>query len=237
MIYYLFAISPNKASAQSERVGQSGPVVSVGKGSIGGPFSLIDQNGERITQEDLKGKPHLVYFGFTFCPDVCPVDMQRLGAALAIADPDGTVFRPVFITIDPERDTPEKLASYVQSNSFPKGLIGLTGTQDEIDVALKAYKGYAQKMADPDNSFGYTFNHTNQIYLMDREGEFVEAYTSRESVDFIAERLTAHTNKGSQLKKYLLLACLVFISLVFVLIVLQEGVNGFHDQQVSVPVV
>ncbi len=206
------------AHAQTERVGQSGPIKSTGTADIGGAFELTDHNGERFTHEDLKGKPHLVYFGFTYCPDVCPVDMQRLGAALAKADPEGEVFRSVFITIDPERDTVEQLSQYVTSNSFPKNLRGLTGPQADIDRVVRAYKGFAQKMADDTNSAGYTFNHTNQIYLMDRNGDYVESFTSRESVDFIAERLEAHASQGSNLKKYIFIACLVFLSLVFLLI-------------------
>lgn len=212
------ASANHPAHAQTERVGQSGQIKSSGKADIGGSFTLTDHNGERFTDEDLKGKPHLVYFGFSYCPDVCPVDLQRLGAALAKVDPDGEIFRTVFITIDPERDTAEQLAAYVNSNSFPKGLRGLTGTQAEIDKVVLAYKAYAQKMADETNSFGYTFNHTNQIYLMDRNGDYLESFTNRERVDFIADRLSAHAGKGRQLKKYIFIACLAFLSIVFLLI-------------------
>lgn len=206
------------AVAQDDPVGRSGPIVSSGKADIGGAFELTDQHGERVTQEDLKGKPHIMYFGFGYCPDVCPFDLQRLGAALAKADPDGKAFRAVFVTVDPERDTVEKLKQYVNSNGFPKGLIGLTGTQAEIDQIKAAYKVYAQKMPDPENSVGYTFNHSNLIYLMDTEGEFVEFFSDQQSVDFIADRLSSYAGKGDRLKKYLLVATLVFLSLVFILL-------------------
>lgn len=226
--------APSYAQSEIERVGRSGPVTSSGTPDIGGPFSLINQNGETVTQEDLKGKPHLIYFGFAYCPDVCPVDLQRLGAALKIADPQGDIFRPVFITIDPERDTAETLAAYVNSNSFPKGLMGLTGPRPEIEKTIRNYKGYAAKVVDEDNSAGYTFDHTNVIHLMDREGKWVESYTTRESVDDIAGRLSAYASKGSRLKKALLIACLVFLSVVF-LIIGRMGKNALKTGDKETP--
>ncbi len=204
--------------AQDDPVGRSGKIVSSGTADIGGAFELTNQHGERINHEDLKGKPHIVYFGFGYCPDVCPFDLQRLGAALDKADPEGQNFRPVFITVDPERDTVEQLKLYVKSNGFPKGLMGLTGTQGEIDQAKAAYKVYAQKMPDPDNTAGYTFNHSNLIYLMDKDGQFVEFFSDQQSVDFIAKRLSSYARKGDRLKRYLLVATLVFLSLVFILL-------------------
>jgi len=211
-------LAATPAAAQDEPVGRSGQIVSSGKADIGGPFELTDHNGDRVNHEDLKGKPHIIYFGFGYCPDVCPFDLQRLGAALAKADPEGDKFRPVFITVDPERDTTEQLKLYVKSNGFPKGLMGLTGTQSEIDQAKAAYKVYAQKMPDPENSSGYTFNHSNLIYLMDKDGEFVEFYSDQQSVDFVAQSLSAYAGKGGRLKKYLMVATLVFVSLVFLLL-------------------
>ena len=206
------------AVSQEEPIGRSGPVVSSGAADIGGAFSLTDQNGDLVTHEDIKGKPHIIYFGFAYCPDVCPFDLQRLGAALAKADPEGEKFRPVFITIDPERDTVSQLKLYVGSNGFPKNLIGLTGSQSRIDEAKAAYKVYAQKMPDPDSSAGYNFNHSNLIYFMDKDGKFIEFFSDQQSVDFIANRLSAYADKGGRLKKYLLVATLVFLSLVFVLL-------------------
>ncbi len=203
---------------QDGPVGRSGKIVSSGTADIGGAFELTDQNGERVNQEDLKGKPHIIYFGFGYCPDVCPFDLQRLGAALAKADPDGKTFRPVFITVDPQRDTAAQLKQYVNSNGFPKGLMGLTGTPGEIDQAKAAYKVYAQKMPDPENTAGYTFNHSNLIYLMDKDGQFVEFFSDQQSVGFIANRLSSYAGKSGRLKKYLLVATLIFLSLVFVLL-------------------
>jgi len=207
------------ANAQSEPVGRSGPVVTSDETALGGPFELIDQHGETVTHEDLKGKPHLMYFGFGYCPDVCPLDMQRLGAALAKADPGGDFFRPVFITVDPERDTVERLKLYAQSNGFAKGLITLTGSQAKIDQAKAAYKVYAQKRPDPVSAAEYTFDHSNFIYLMDKEGGYVELYSSTESVEMIANRLSAYKSDHSGgTKKAILIAFLVFGSFVFFII-------------------
>ena len=204
--------------SQDEPVARSGQVVTSGEADIGGSFKLTDHNGDGVTHEDLKGKPQLIYFGFAFCPDVCPFDLQRLGAALAKADPTGDNYRPVFITVDPERDTVEHLNLYVASNGFPKGLIGLTGTPEEIDRAKSAYKAYAQKMPDPESAAEYTFNHSNLIYLMDKDGKFVELFSGQQSVDFIAKRLSAYHSKPSRLKKALLVATLIFVSLAFILL-------------------
>jgi len=206
------------AAAQDEPVGRSGPIVTSGEASIGGAFELIDQNGETVTHEDLKGKPHILYFGFAFCPDVCPFELQRLGAALAKADPDGSFFRPVFITIDPERDTVKQLSAYVTSNGFPKGLIGLTGSMAQINRAKGAYKVYSQKVPDPVSAASYTFNHSNLIYLMDSEGGFVEFFSDQQSVDYLAQRLSKYKGAPGRTKKLILVATVIFLSVVFILI-------------------
>ncbi len=212
----MFGVVPT--FAQDDSVGRSGEVVSSGNADIGGSFTLTNQFGEQVTAEDIKGKPHIIYFGFAYCPDVCPLDLQRLGAALAKADPDGDTFRPVFITIDPERDTVEQLKLYAASNSFPKNLIALTGSQGAIDEAKAGYKVYAQKVVDTDSTAGYRFDHSNLIYFMDRDGNFIEFFSAQQSVDFIAGRLSAHADRGSNLKRYILVACIVFLSLVFILL-------------------
>lgn len=217
-IFLCLCLMAGTSFGQDEPVARSGQVVTSGEADVGGAFVLTDHNGDRVTHEDLKGKPQLIYFGFGYCPDVCPFDLQRLGAALAKADPKGEIYRPVFITIDPERDTVESLSLYVASNGFPKGLIGLTGTQAEIDIAKIAYKAYAQKTPDAENAAGYTFNHSNLIYLMDKEGKFVELFSSSQSVDTIAKRLSSYQGKSGRLKKALLVATLIFVSLVFILL-------------------
>ena len=102
-------------------------------------FSLIDHTGRRVTEADFRGRPMIVFFGFTYCPDFCPMALSTLGAAFDLLPPeDAAKFQTLFITIDPERDTPEAMATYITSNGFPEGLVGLTGTEDEIAAAARA---------------------------------------------------------------------------------------------------
>ena len=172
--------------------GQSGQVVTSGQANIGGDFTLVNHDGETVTQDDIKGKPQLIYFGFSFCPDVCPLALQQMGASLAKVDPDGDYFRPIFISVDPERDTPKALNVYVTNNGFPKGLIGLTGTQEQIDDAKAAYKIFSQKVEDPDSAAGYTVDHVSLIFLMDKEGQFADVFTHETTTDEIISRLKAY---------------------------------------------
>lgn len=178
--------------------GTSGPVTAVaGKAAIGGPFSLVDHNGKAVTEADYFGKPQLIYFGFAFCPDVCPTALQQMGAALALAGPAATHYQPIFITIDSERDTPEQLALFVTANGFPEGLIGLTGSQAQIDAAKKTFAVYGQKVEDSSSAAGFTYDHTSLIYLMDDKGEFVDVFTHGSTPQQIADRLISYKKTGT----------------------------------------
>jgi protein SCO1/2 len=136
---------------------------------VGGPFVLTDQNGARETQAVLGGKWTLVFFGYTFCPDVCPVTLSNLGAAIARMGPDAGSVRVVFITVDPERDTPAQLKSYLSSPSFPRGTLGLTGTSAQVAAVAHAYHVYYRKAG---NGPGYSVDHTSVVYLMNPRGRF-----------------------------------------------------------------
>jgi protein SCO1/2 len=160
---------------------------STGKALVGGPFSLVDHTGKAVTEQGFRGRYMLVYFGFTHCPDVCPSGLQVMAAALDKAGAKAEQIMPLLITVDPERDTPEQLASYVPS--FHPRLVGLTGTPEQVAAALKAYRVYAKRVDDPKSSAGYTFDHTSLIYLMDRNGEYIAHFTHATPVDRIAERL------------------------------------------------
>jgi protein SCO1/2 len=120
---------------------------SVGRALVGGAFSLTDQTGKRVTDKDFRGRYTLVFFGFTNCPDVCPSALQVMAAALDKLGPEGQKITPLFITVDPERDTPAQLAGYLKS--FHPRLVGLTGTPAEIEAVTKAYRVYVKKVADP----------------------------------------------------------------------------------------
>lgn len=160
---------------------------STGKALVGGPFTLVDHTGKTVTDKDFRGRYMLVYFGFTNCPDVCPSGLQVIAAALDKAGAKADQVTPIFITVDPERDAPAQLASYV--SSFHPRLVGLTGSPEQIAAALKAYRVYAKKVEDPKSSAGFTYDHTSIIYLMDRNGDYLANFTHATSVDRIAERL------------------------------------------------
>lgn len=138
---------------------------------IGGPFSLVDHSGKPVSEKDFAGKYMLVYFGYTFCPDVCPTDLQTIADSLDML-PEALTEKltPLFITIDPERDTVDIMNLYVQQ--FHPQLIGLTGSVEQVNAAKKSYRVWASKAEDSDSS-EYLVNHTSYIYLMDRTGGYV----------------------------------------------------------------
>jgi len=160
---------------------------SAGKALVGGPFSLIDHTGRRVTDKDFRGRYMLVYFGFTYCPDVCPSGLQVIAAALQQLGPKADRVVPLFISVDPERDTPEQMAEYVKS--FDPRLIGLTGSPAEIEAVAKAYRVYFKKVTDEKSTAGYTIDHTALIYLMGPDGNYVTHFSHATSVDQLAERL------------------------------------------------
>ena len=140
--------------------------------AIGGPFKLIDQNGQTVTDQDLKGHPFLVFFGFTHCPDVCPTTLFEVSEILRSLGPDADRARALFITVDPERDTPAVMKDYL--SSFDPHLSGLTGNPAEVAAVAKAYRVYFKKV--PLDQGGYTMDHTAIVYLMDKEGRFVSPF-------------------------------------------------------------
>lgn len=143
--------------------------------TVGGPFTLTDETGRTVTSESFKGQWRLIYFGFTYCPDICPTDTAKLAAGLKLFEEkhpkEAATLQPLFITVDPERDTPAALAEF--TNSFHPRLLGLTGTREQIDAALKAFRIYAQKVpgTTPDS---YTYDHLAVFYLMDPDGRPVQ---------------------------------------------------------------
>jgi cytochrome oxidase Cu insertion factor (SCO1/SenC/PrrC family) len=146
-----------------------------GKALVGGPFSLTDSSGKRVTDTDFRGRDMLVFFGFTSCPDICPASLQLISAALDKLGPKADRIAPIFITIDPERDTAAKLAEYVKH--FSPRIVGLTGTPEEIATAAKAYRVYYNKVPNKDAPGDYTMDHTGIIYLMDANGDYVTHFT------------------------------------------------------------
>ena len=145
---------------------------------VGGPFTLVDQDGRRVSEKDFLGKYMLVFFGYTYCPDVCPTELQVMSAALDQLGPEAERIQPVFVSIDPARDTPEVLKAYV--GNFNPRLIGLTGTPEEIAAMAKAYRVFYAKAGNSSSNTDYLMDHSSIIYLMGPDGRFVKhmAYTT-----------------------------------------------------------
>ena len=140
--------------------------------AVGGPFSLEDQNGKPVSDADMKGRPFLVFFGFTHCPDICPTTLFEMSQLMRALGPDADRTGALFITVDPERDTPAVMKDYL--SNFDPHLRGLTGDQASINAAAKAYRVYAKKV--PLENGDYTMDHTAVVYLMDKDGRFVAPF-------------------------------------------------------------
>ncbi len=148
---------------------------------IGGPFALTDQDGRRVTEADVAGHPFLVFFGYTHCPDVCPTTLTDLSRMLDALGRDKPV-KALFVTVDPERDTPAVLKDYL--SSFDPRITGLTGDPAAIQAAERAYRVYAKKVPTPTGD--YSMDHTAIVYLMDAEGQFVSALNLDQSPEAAA---------------------------------------------------
>jgi protein SCO1/2 len=161
--------------------------------AIGGPFTLTDTKGNTVTDVNLKGRYSLVFFGFTHCPDICPLALQVITQALEAAGPATEKVTPVFITVDPERDTPEALASYMAN--FDPRFMALTGTAEQIGGAEQSYRVFAAKVpirdGDGKDTGDYAMNHTGYIYLMDRNGQYLAHFQKDVPPDELAARLKA----------------------------------------------
>ena len=144
-----------------------------GASAIGGPFKLVDPYGKPITEQDFKGRPFLVFFGYTHCPDICPATLFEVSEVLRALGPDADRTGALFITVDPERDTPAAMKDYVAS--FDPHLRGATGDEAAIAAVEKAYRVYAKKV--PTDNGDYSVDHTALVYLMDKQGRFVAPFS------------------------------------------------------------
>jgi cytochrome oxidase Cu insertion factor (SCO1/SenC/PrrC family) len=162
-----------------------------GRGSVGGPFTLTDQTGKQRSDTEFRGKLMIVYFGYTYCPDVCPTDLMAITQALNALGPAAEGIQPVFITIDPERDT-KVLADYV--SAFHHSLIGLTGSPEDIRTVANSYKAFYAKVPD-ERSGDYSINHTGVIYLMGRNGEYLGFMPPQTNPDRLTEVLRKYLAK------------------------------------------
>jgi protein SCO1/2 len=161
----------------------NGPAIK--SAAVGGPFQLVDQNGQPFTDQNLKGKPFLVFFGFTNCPDVCPTALFEVSEIMRELGPDAQRTAAIFISVDPERDTPDVLKDYLAS--FDHNVRGLTGDPAAIAAAAKAYRVYYKKV--PLEAGDYTMDHTALVYLMDKEGRFVAPFNIKRPTEAAAADL------------------------------------------------
>jgi protein SCO1/2 len=152
---------------------------------VGGPFELVDQTGRPRSDRDFRGKLLLVYFGFTSCPDICPTDLQEIGVAIEKLGAAGEAVQPLFVSVDPDRDTPQHLADYL--SAFHPRLIGLTGSADAIRKAAEAYKVYYARTDIGRGHDDYTVDHSAFIYLMDRDGRYLGFFPPGTSADRMVE--------------------------------------------------
>jgi protein SCO1/2 len=153
--------------------------------AIGGPFQLTDQNGKAVTDKNLKGKPTLIFFGYTHCPDVCPTSLFEISEVLRAMGKDADKVNAVFISVDPERDTPAAMKDYL--SSFDPHLEGLSGDPAETAKVITSYRVYAKKVPTKDGD--YTMDHTALIYLMDRDGRFVSPFNLKRTPEEAAVEL------------------------------------------------
>ena len=171
--------------ATTPRGGQ--PVQSSGTALVGGPFSLVGADGKAVTDTDFRGRYMLVFFGFTHCPDICPAELQVIAQALDKLGDKGKKVVPVFITLDPERDTPQAMADYVKS--FGPNFVGLTGSPEAIAAAAKAYRVAYAKVENKESAGDYSVDHSALVYLMDPEGKYATHFSYGTGADELAEKL------------------------------------------------
>jgi len=154
-------------------------------GGIGGPFTLTASDGRTVTDQTYRGKWLLIYFGYTYCPDACPTALNDMGVALDRLGADAASLQPVFITVDPKRDTADALAEYLKS--FDPHIVALTGTEEQIAAVIKEYHVYAE--VQPGGSKDYLVNHSNLFYLINPDGKFVNVVSGNGSGDELADRV------------------------------------------------
>lgn len=165
----------------------SGSLGGVGRAQIGGPFELVDRNGTVVTEAALEGQMNLIYFGYTFCPDFCPTELANMAQAKAALAERGVETQLVFVSIDPERDTPEIMGEY--ADAFDPEMLALTGSVAQVAKAANAYRVIYRKAEDEDFPDGYAMDHSTFVYAVDAQGQFVTVFTYQTDPQEIAEKL------------------------------------------------
>jgi cytochrome oxidase Cu insertion factor (SCO1/SenC/PrrC family) len=176
-------------------LGRAGPAGSVNRALIGGPFELTDQRGQPATDAQFRGRLMLVYFGYTYCPDVCPTELQNISQALDLLGDKAGQVQPLFITVDPQRDTVPHLASYLES--FHRSILGLTGSKEQVAQAAKAYRVYYARAKDSGNpkdprDDSYLVDHSGFVYLMGRDGQYLAHFAPNTDPQKIVQAVRQH---------------------------------------------
>ena len=162
---------------------------------VGGPFQMVNQNGATVTEKDFAGKPMMIFFGYTYCPDVCPTELQIMSAALDQLGDKAADVQPVFVTIDPERDTAPVIKSYLES--FGPRWTGLTGTPEQVQSMAKAWHVFYEKRENKESPKDYLMDHSSFIFLMGADGKFLKHFSYTTDVNQLASGLSeALTNGG-----------------------------------------
>jgi len=199
----LQSVSLSLAGLALAACGQNAPTPSAGGAqagcmtraydTIGGPINLVSHTGERVTEATYKGAPTLIYFGFTYCPDICPGTLVAINRAYDLLPDSIEPPQTLLVTVDPERDTPEALAEYVATSAFPDNLVGLTGTPDEIAAAADAFIVQYERIETPDSLAEYTMDHTSLLYLMDEDWQLKTFFAEADAApEYVAECLAQH---------------------------------------------
>lgn len=171
---------------------QSNQPTHSGEALIGGAFELTDTKGKPFTEKDLLGKYSLIYFGFTYCPDICPTSLLIIHNALKMIGSSREKIQTIFISVDPERDTPDVMDKYVKN--FDDHLIGLTGSLKQVQVVADAYKVYFSKIEQKDSALGYQVDHSGYIFLMGPDGKYITHFPHNVAEQTLTATLRAHIN-------------------------------------------
>ncbi|MFC7332887.1 SCO family protein [Rhodocista pekingensis] len=163
--------------------------------TIGGDFRLVDETGREVTSADYAGRYRLIFFGFTFCPDICPTELQLIARALDALGSDAAAVQPLFVSIDPERDGPAQLAEY--TDMFHPAIVGLTGTPEQVAAAARAFRVYYAKAPAADGS-SYTMDHSTYTYLMGPDGGFLTVFPRGTEAGEIADAIRQYIRSGSR---------------------------------------
>lgn len=177
----------NKPAVMTQAPSDPNVLIAVTNDAFGGPFTLTDHTGKTVTEKDFTGTYRLIYFGFTFCPAICPTELQKITAALNAMGDKGKVVQPIFVTVDPERDTPAVMKNYV--SLFHPSLIGLSGTPEQVKDMLKTYKIYASKVKDPQMT-DYTMDHSSFIYFMAPDDRLLHIFKTPDQAPYLTETMT-----------------------------------------------